>query len=145
LAYGFDHQLIDMENEPGFLTPFIFTHCDRPDLTAKYVNQIRNNHFSLATGYPENEDSGAMGAWYVFTSIGLFPNAGQDFYYLLPPAFSEITITRENGSRIHIKTEKTSPDAHSIQSVTLNGKVLSRPWIRHEEIAHGATIIFSIH
>jgi len=94
-----------MDNEPGFLTPFIFNYCDRPDLSAKYVSKIRNEHFSLAKGYPENEDSGAMGSWYVFTSVGLFPNAGQDIYYLLPPALPSITITMENGRKIKIIKE----------------------------------------
>lgn len=140
LSYGFDHELIELDNEPGFLSPFIFSHCGRPDLTAKYVNKIRDEHFSLKTGYPENEDSGAMGAWYVFTSIGFFPNAGQDFYYLVPPAFPEIVITRENGKKINIKTIKTSTDAQYIKSVNINGKILDRPYIRHAEIAEGATI-----
>ncbi|MBQ1916742.1 MAG: glycoside hydrolase family 92 protein, partial [Lachnospiraceae bacterium] len=30
-----------------------------------------------------------MGAWYVFSSIGLFPHAGQGFYYLIPPKFDD--------------------------------------------------------
>lgn len=124
LAYGFEKELIELDNEPGFLSPFIFSHCDRPDQTAKYVDFIRKNHFSLATGYPENEDSGAMGAWYIFTSIGFFPNAGQDFYYLLPPAFPEVTLTMENGKKIEIKAIKSSPGASYIESVVLNGKPL---------------------
>jgi putative alpha-1,2-mannosidase len=144
LSYGFDHDLIELDNEPGFLSPFIFTHCDRPDLTAKYVNQIRDNHFSLETGYPENEDSGAMGAWYIFTSIGFFPNAGQDYYYLLPPSFPEITITRENGKKITISTEKSHPDASRIESVMLNGKKLDRAYIKHDEIANGADLIYKL-
>jgi len=144
LTYGFENNLIEMDNEPGFLSPFIFTHCGRPDLTAKYVNMIRKNHFSLATGYPENEDSGAMGSWYVFTSIGLFPNAGQDMYYLLPPAFDEVTITRENGKKIHVKTIKKSPDAKNIQSVSINGKELERLYLRHADIAEGATIVYTL-
>ncbi|MDR3217526.1 MAG: GH92 family glycosyl hydrolase [Dysgonamonadaceae bacterium] len=144
LTYGFDNKLIKLDNEPGFLSPFIFSHCNRADLTAKYVNLLRNDHFTLATGYPDNEDSGAMGAWYVFTSIGFFPNAGQDYYYLLPPAFSEITITRENGKKIYIKTEKDSPDAQYIETVSLNGKILDRNWIHHSEIADGATILYKI-
>lgn len=144
LSYGFENNLIELDNEPGFLSPFIFTHCGRPDLTAKYVDMIRKNHFSLATGYPENEDSGAMGAWYIFTSIGFFPNAGQDYYYLLPPAFSDITITRENGKKIHIKTVKLSPDAKHIDSVNVNGKVLDKPVINHAEIAEGATIVYTL-
>ena len=144
LAYGFDHNLIELDNEPGFLSPFIFSHCDRPDLAAKYVDFIRENRFSRTDGYPDNEDSGAMGAWYVFTSIGFFPNAGQDYCYLLPPAFPEVTLTMENGKKIEIRTIKSSPDAKQIQSVVLNGKVLDRSWIRHAEIAEGATIVYHL-
>lgn len=142
LIYGFEHDLIELDNEPGFLSPFIFIHCDRPDLTAKYVKMIRDNHFSLTTGYPENEDSGAMGAWYVFTSIGFFPNAGQDYYYLLPPAFPEIRMVRENGKIIHIQTKKSTPDARELDYVMLNGKKLDRAYIYHDEIADGATLIY---
>lgn len=142
LIYGFEHDLMELDNEPGFLSPFIFIHCDRPDLTAKYVKMIRDNHFSLTTGYPENEDSGAMGAWYVFTSIGFFPNAGQDYYYLLPPAFPEIRMVRENGKIIHIQTKKSTPDARELDYVMLNGKKLDRAYIYHDEIADGATLIY---
>lgn len=144
LSYGFENNLIELDNEPGFLSPFIFMHSGRPDLTAKYVNMIRNNCFSLATGYPDNEDSGAMGAWYIFTSIGLFPNAGQDYYYLLPPAFSEITLTRENGKKINIKVNKLTPDAKYIESVTLNGKLLDQYRIRHDQIIDGATLVYNL-
>lgn len=144
LTYGFDNHLIDLSNEPGFLAPFVFTHCNRADLTAKYVAEIRKNSFSLAKGYPDNEDSGAMGAWYVFTSIGLFPNAGQDLYYLLPPAFQDIELTMETGKKIRIKTIKDKPEDQYIQSVSINGKTLNRTWIRHHEIAEGATIIFKL-
>lgn len=144
LSYGFENDLIELDNEPGFLSPFIFTHCDRPELTTKYVNQIRKKHFSLETGYPENEDSGAMGAWYVFTSVGFFPNAGQNYYYLLPPAFPEITITRENGKKINIKTIKKTPDATQIESVVVNGTKLDKLTINHEYIAEGATIVYTL-
>ena len=140
LAYGFENGLIDISNEPGFLAPFIFNHCDRPDLTAKYVDELRRSGFAADKGYPDNEDSGAMGSWYIFTSLGLFPNAGQDFYYLLPPAFEESSLTMENGKKITIKAHKTTPDAKYIASVTLNGKPLNRSWISHDEIAGGAVI-----
>lgn len=142
LCFGFDHDLIELDNEPGFLSPFIFTHCGRPDLTAKYVDKIRNNHFSLETGYPENEDSGAMGAWYVFTSIGFFPNAGQDFYYVLPPAFPEVTIERENGKQILVRTRKITPDATELVAVYVNGRKVQDGIIRHADIAQGATLLY---
>ncbi|MDE6257370.1 MAG: GH92 family glycosyl hydrolase [Muribaculaceae bacterium] len=144
LRYGFDNNLVNLSNEPGFLTPFIFSHCDRPDLAAEYVERIRKNDFSIERGYPDNEDSGAMGSWYVFTSLGLFPNAGQDIYYLLPPAFSEASITMENGNKIVMKASKKTPDSRYISSVKLNGSNLNRWWISHEEIANGAVIEFEL-
>lgn len=143
LSYGFDQNLIELDNEPGFLSPFILSHCDRPDLAAKYVSNIRKR-FSLTDGYPGNEDSGAMGSWYIFTSIGFFPNAGQDFYYLLPPAFSEVTLTMENGKTIKVKTIKSSVNANYIESVQINEKKIDKPWITHAEIANGATIIYKL-
>lgn len=144
LTYGFNNDLIEMDNEPGFLSPFIFVHCGRPDLAAKAVASIRKNHFSLSTGYPDNEDSGAMGSWYIFTSIGLFPNAGQDIYYLLPPSFSEVTLTMENGKKIEVKTTRTSPDADYIESVSINGREVNSGWIRHTDFAGGATITYRL-
>ncbi len=144
LSYGFENNLISLNNEPGFLSPFIFTHCGRPDLTARYVSQIRKDNFSLLKGYSDNEDSGAMGSWYIFTSIGLFPNAGQDFYYLLPPAFTDVELTMENGKKISIKVLKDTPDACYIKSVSINGKVLDKGWIYHREIAEGATLVYEL-
>ena len=144
LRYGFDNNLVNLSNEPGFLTPFIFSHCDRPDLAAEYVERIRKNDFSIERGYPDNEDSGAMGSWYVFTSLGLFPNAGQDIYYLLPPAFSDASIIMENGNKIVMKATKKTPDSRYISSVKLNGNDLNRWWISHEEIANGAVIEFEL-
>ena len=144
LRYGFDNNLVNLSNEPGFLTPFIFSHCDRPDLAAEYVERIRKNDFSIERGYPDNEDSGAMGSWYLFTSLGLFPNAGQDIYYLLPPAFSDASITMENGNKIVMKASKKTPDSRYISSVKLNGNDLNRWWISHEEIANGAVIEFEL-
>lgn len=144
LRYGFDHRLVDISNEPGFLAPFVFSHCDRPDLTADYIDAIRHRSFSIEKGYPDNEDSGAMGSWYVFTSIGLFPNAGQDFYYLLPPAFGRVSLTMENGKKIQVTARRRTPDARYIASVTLNGKRLNRSWIRHDEIAQGAVIEYEL-
>lgn len=144
LCYGFDNSLIDMSNEPGFIAPFIFNHCDRPDLSACYVDKIRQEMFSLRGGYPDNEDSGAMGSWYVFTSLGIFPNAGQNLYYLLPPAYDDITVTMENGKKIKIHVNRLSADAKFISSVTVNGEVLSRSWISHDEIINGAVIEYTL-
>ena len=144
LRRGFDAGVIDLANEPGFLAPFLFIHCGRPDLAAEYVDRLRSTGFTLAGGYPDNEDSGAMGSWYVLASLGIFPDAGHDWYYLLPPAFDAAELTRDNGAKIRITASRPSPDARYIGSVTLNGRPLDRAWIRHSELADGAELRFEL-
>ncbi len=144
LQYGFDNKLIDLSNEPGFLTPFLFMHCNRPELTAEYVGRLRADAFSLEKGYPDNEDSGAMGSWYVFTSMGLFPNAGQDYYYLIPPAFSNVELTMESGRKIRVIANRKNPESGYIASVTLNGRPLTRLWVSHSELVDGAELVFEL-
>ncbi|CAG8794625.1 23115_t:CDS:2, partial [Dentiscutata erythropus] len=39
-----------------------------------------------------NDDSGAMGSWYAFNALGLFPIAGTDIYLINSPQFETITI-----------------------------------------------------
>ena len=141
LEHGFDKGLIDLNNEPGFLSPYLFTHCSRADLTSKYVAGIRDTEFSLERGYPGNEDSGAMGAWYIFTSVGLFPNAGQDIYYLIAPQFERSVLTMENGKQIVVEARDLSQENQYINSVILNGEPVQRAWLHHKEIANGAHIL----
>lgn len=140
LRYGFDSGHVAIWNEPGFLAPFIFCHCGRPDLASRYVRRLREDGYSLEKGYPDNEDSGAMGSWYVFTSMGLFPNAGQDFYYVLPPAFRAVTLTMEDGRTIRIENRMKDASSDTISRLTVNGKDHPSLILHHREIAGGAVI-----
>ena len=144
LAYGFEQRLIGLNNEPEFLIPFLFNACDRPDLTAKYLARLRNECYSLSKGYIDNEDSGAMGSWYVFTSIGLFPNAGQDTYFLFPPAFDDIVLTMSNGNMLHVTVEKTDKAAQTLSHVSLNGRRLEQLMLRHADIVGGGHLVYHL-
>ncbi|MDP4185622.1 MAG: GH92 family glycosyl hydrolase [Bacteroidota bacterium] len=144
LNYGFQNNLIWLDNEPGFLAPFIFIYCGRPDMTSYWVDRIRDERFSLEKGYPGNEDSGAMGSWYVFTTLGLFPNAGQDIYYLVSPAVEKSKITLWNGKNVNIWAKNLSARNKIIKSVTVNGKPWNKAWIRHSDLVNGASIVFEM-
>ena len=85
-----------------------------------------------------------MSSWYVFASMGFFPNAGQDIYLVSGPLFPYIEINRENGSKIIIETENYSKDNIYVKALTLNGKSIDRAWIKHHEIANGAHLKFTM-
>lgn len=139
LQYGFDKGLIALWNEPGFLSPFAFHHCGRPELTAKYVNMLREKNYSVERGYCDNEDSGAMSSWYIFTSLGFFPNAGQDFYYLLPPAYAKSTMRLSNGNTLTIIRQGDGTD---IKEIRFRGNKLKDFTIRHQQITQGGELLY---
>lgn len=138
LSYGFKKRLIEYTNEPGFLTTRAFTHAGRPDLSSYWVHDIMHKSFDL-TGYPGNDDTGSMGSWYVFSSVGFFPNAGQDYYYLNAPLYSKSVLRLTEGKTLTI-TANATPENVYIKSCKLNGKEWNTAFIKHSDIASGGTI-----
>lgn len=152
LDYGFRHGLVKYDNEPGFLAPFAFTHAGRPDKTSYWVHDLMAHGYDL-TGYPGNDDTGSMGSWFAFATLGIFPNAGQDFYYLSAPAVTDATMSLSNGRKLRIKAN-ASPENVYIKSCRFvtdremakgkRGQVINNPIIRHKQIAEGGTLVFEL-
>lgn len=135
--------LFQIANEPGFLTPVLYNYVNRQDKTVNIVRYILKNRYKITRdGIPGNDDSGSMSAWYIFHSLGFYPNAGQDVYLISSPIFKSVIINLENGKSINIIAKNNSDDNMYIQSATLNGKPLTKNWFRHEDIAEGGTLEF---
>jgi predicted alpha-1,2-mannosidase len=139
LNYGFKNGLVDYGNEPAFLAVQAFHYAGRPDLTSYWTTKLMNEKFTNR-GYPGNDDSGAMSSWYIFSSIGFFPNAGQNLYYLNGPKFDKIIITLENNKQIIIEGENVSKENIYVQSCTINGKEWNKSWFTQNDIKDGAVI-----
>lgn len=90
--------------------------------------------------FKENNDSGAGSSWYIFSNIGFFPNAGQNFYYLTGSSFPKITLTLENGKLLKITDKNPSEKNIYIQSCKINGKPWNQFWFSHSDIKNGGTI-----
>jgi predicted alpha-1,2-mannosidase len=137
LTYGLDNKLIHFDNEPSFMTLRAFTYAGRPDLTSYYVRKTME-HYTL-DGPPGDDDSGAMGSWFVLSAIGLFPNAGTDVYLINAPLFRNIKLNVQHGV-FEIKTNAQTADSIYIQSAKLNGRPLNRAWLRHRDIIKGGKL-----
>lgn len=141
----FFREHFDMTNEPGFLTPMLFHWVGRPDLSANALIDAINKNFSeTRSGFPGNDDSGAMSAWYVFQTMGFYPNAGQDFYLIGAPHLPEVVLHLGEGKDLRIVTENADPQRLNryIQSATWNGEPLKNNWFRHAMIVQGGTLKF---
>ncbi len=136
----FESGLHDWSNEPCFLMSHLFHYAGCPDLSAKYT-RMGLDKFTME-GPPGNDDSGAMGSWYVLNAVGIFPVAGQDLYLLHGPIFKKITIQMENGKKIRIFSKRTTEKDIYVKSVMLNNKTLINPRLRHGDLRNGAGLMF---
>ena len=128
-------------NEPGFLTPCLYIYAGRHDKTVLLVNSLLKKYYSeKANGIPGNDDSGAMSSWYVFHSIGIFPNAGQDLYLITTPHFKKVTLSLGEEGRLLVLAENLSNKNVFIISAELNGKPLDQAWFKHSDIKKGGTL-----
>ncbi|MBI3887100.1 MAG: glycoside hydrolase family 92 protein [Opitutae bacterium] len=131
-------------NEPCMLETYLFIHAGRPDLTQKFVREAQRNFTTAKDGLPGNDDSGTTSAWLVWTMLGLYPNAGQDYYYIGSPVFPKATIRLADGKKIVLRAPATSPAARYIASARLDGRPLDQAWFRHAAIQAGAVFDFEM-
>lgn len=135
--------MYQIANEPGFLAPSLYNYVNRQDKTARLVRYILADRYKTTRdGIPGNDDSGSMSAWYVFHSLGFYPNAGQDVYLISSPVFRKATLHLENGRTLRITARNNSDRNIYVQSVRLNGKPLGNNWFRHSDIKDGGTLEF---
>jgi putative alpha-1,2-mannosidase len=123
----------------------LYNWAGRPDKTAEIINALLEKAFTeRRSGIPGNDDSGAMSSWYIFNSLGLYPNAGQDVYLIGTPSYPEADIRLLSGKLLHIVARNLDSEHINryIQSATLNGAPLDNAWFRHSQIAQGGTLVF---
>ena len=136
----FERKRYNVANEPSFLTPCLYHWLGRPDLTSDRVRQIiTDNYNDSPTGLPGNDDSGAMSSWLVFHMMGLYPNAGQDYYLLHAPMLKAYTMQLCNGNIIHATVK--GKGTH-YEKVTFNGKELKDARISHQQLMTGGELVF---
>ena len=144
LDYFHTTGLADIGNEPVFLTVYLPHYAGRPGLSAKRAHSYIPARFnSSRNGLPGNDDSGAMASFTLFACIGLFPNPGQNIYFIIPPFFPSISITNPITNKTAIVKNINFDKEYKnifIQSARLNGKAYTRNWIGHEFFTEGWTL-----
>ena len=131
-------------NQPDLYAAYLFNFANRPDLTQKWVRWILETKYGdRENGLDGNDDGGTLSAWYVLSSLGLFPTAGTDRYELCSPLWERAEIHLDDG-RLTIVADNSAPNHPYIQKVWWNNRLLDRYWIRHAEIAKGGTLRFEM-
>ena len=141
----FDKGFFNVNNEPSFLTPCLYHWVGRPDKSGDRIHEIiQKNYNDGSAGLPGNDDSGAMSSWLVFHMMGLYPNAGQDYYLIHTPLLTESRFHLQEGKTFTIKTEGLSEKNKDIRSILLNGKNYPYSAIRHNDIIKGGELVLKM-
>jgi predicted alpha-1,2-mannosidase len=131
-------------NEPAHHAAYLYNYTNTPWKTQDRVRMILKKMYRpTSDGLGGNDDCGQMSAWFIFSSLGFYPMApGSLNYELGSPAVVDATINLENGKTFAVKTKNQSDKNVYVDKVTLNGKVIDRKYITHEEITNGGEIQF---
>ncbi len=140
---GGDATKFDPTNEPDIHTPWMYNALGQPWKTQETVRQVVDQAYSTGpSGLPGNDDLGTMSAWYVFASIGLFPQTpGRADMLVGSPTFRSVDIRRSSGQHIVIRSSGT--DAY-VQDARLDGRTLDRSWVPASFVNRGGTLSFRV-
>ena len=131
-------------NEPSHHIAYMFNYANKPWKTQYWVREILKTQYNTTPeGLSGNEDCGQMSAWYVFSSIGLYPfNPASGEYQIGSPIFEKTTIKVSESTYFTIIAENASDENIYIQSALLNGKEFNRTMLKHRELMNGGTLKF---
>ncbi len=166
LEFFFDNDLYNHGNQPDIHVPFMFNFGGAPWLTQKWVNKILAKEDMVQyygthgkwekpyigrvykaepKGYIKemDDDEGTMSAWYVLSSMGMYPVlVGEPEFQLSAPVFEKVTIHLESGKTFEIVCKNISDENFYIQSTRLNGKEFNQSFIPHNSIMDGGKLTY---
>lgn len=131
-------------NEPNHHVLYFYNHVREPWKTQQYVRQVLDTLYDKH-GMIGDEDTGQMSAWYVFSATGFYPFCPGSPYYLIgSPLFGETSLRFPNGKTFTVRASGNSGENRYIQSASLNGKPITRTWLKHDEITAGGLLEFTM-
>lgn len=131
-------------NEPAIHAAALFSALGDIDSATYWTREIQEWLYDdTPAGLPGNDDGGTLSAWYLFSSIGLYPVAGSDLYYLIAPLFERIEVDMGQGDTLTILAPGASTDARFVHEIRLDGEPMEGTSVTYEQL-RGATLEFDV-
>src|SRR3984957_3121715 len=133
-------------NEPSHHLAYLYDYAGAPWRTQDRLRQIVESQYRpTPDGLVGNDDLGQMSAWLIFTSLGFYPVApGSNEYVIGRPFVDRAVLHLPNGKTLTVVADHLTASNAFIRSVTLNGKPLTRTFLRHEELLRGGELRFDM-
>ena len=149
-------QYVNYGNQPSIQMAHLFNYSGAPWLTQKWVREVKEQTFggtTPETRLPRRRRPGPGGRAGRDDGHRAVPDArrgGPATRSTRSPARSSTasrsTSTRATtpASRFVIVARDNSPENHYIQSATLDGQPLDKPWFYHRELVDGGTLVLDL-
>ncbi|MDB5246477.1 MAG: glycosyl hydrolase family 92 [Segetibacter sp.] len=137
------------DNEPGHHYIYLYDYCEQPWKTQELIRKHTSENFrNQPIGINGNEDCGQMAAWYIFGVMGFYPvTPASGVYAIGAPQFPGLTLNFRAGGKprtFQVIAENLSEENRYIQKVSLDGVVLTKPFITHRQIINGHKLVFQM-
>lgn len=131
-------------NQPDHEAPFSYTLIGKPEKTQKVLDNILNNLYGTGPRGIQlagMDDAGEMSAWFVFSSLGLYPLSPTDPKYIVTaPLFDEVKWKTSNGKTITISKPGKG---RGITSIKVDGKVVNDYYVSHDLFKNGGNVLIA--
>ena len=127
-----------ISNQPSFHLPYLFSALGDVGTSQYWLSKITDELFTAeADGFPGDEDTGTMAAWYIFTCLGFYP---------VCPGKKEFTLGRAQVRRARIrlsggKTLTVVWDGSARPRARYNGTTLGNA-VSYDELMRGGRLEF---
>ncbi len=146
LNEGQESQYAFMGNEPCFEVPWEYAFAGAPSHMQRVIRAIQTKLFhNTPGGLPGNDDGGAMSSWYVFSTLGLYPEIPAVGGFVVgSPSFSAIKLHFGNGNVLHVTASNASDATPYVQRLSVNKQQTTQLWLTWDALKQGADIQFML-
>jgi predicted alpha-1,2-mannosidase len=133
-------------NEPDLHAPWMYMLVGQPWKTSAVLRAAHTLFTNAPNGVTGNDDLGEMSAWYVFSSLGLYPAVpGTGQFVLSAPQFPKAVVHLENGRDIVLKAGGAdAAQLQYVQGLQVDGVGSDRAYVGLEQLTRGSTLDFRL-
>jgi predicted alpha-1,2-mannosidase len=122
-------------DETDMSAPWTYDYAGEPYKAQKVVHDVLDTQYSDTTGgEPGNDDLGAMSAYYVWASLGMYPvTPGTSVLALSSPVFPAVRLNLPH-HHVTISSPTASDANYYIQGVRVNGQAWGNDWLNATDL-----------
>ncbi len=132
-------------NEPSHHITYLYNYVGQPWKTQEWTRRLLDEMYApTPEGICGNEDCGQMSAWFVMSSLGIYPVCpGSNELVLTTPLFDRAVVKLPNDTSLVITANNPGKNRY-IKSVELNGTPIESNFIAYDGLIKGGELKFTL-